>query len=70
MAKSVWKRLLKVIGPQDILARLGGDEFVLVLHDKTAAAAKDAMTSVLFAIARPYDAAPHNAYLGVSIGVA
>jgi diguanylate cyclase (GGDEF)-like protein len=64
------KRLLKVIGPQDILARLGGDEFVLVLHDKTAAAAKDAMTSVLFAIARPYDAAPHNAYLGVSIGVA
>lgn len=63
------KRLLKVMGQHGIVARLGGDEFVLVLPDKTAAEAKDAMTSVLFAIARPFDAAPHNAYLGVSIGV-
>jgi diguanylate cyclase (GGDEF)-like protein len=64
------RRLSKVIGPQDILARLGGDEFVLVLLNKDAHAAKEALTSVLFAIARPFDAAPHNAYLGVSIGVA
>lgn len=64
------KRLAKAIGPQDILARLGGDEFVLILKDKDASAAKEAMDSVLFAIARPYETAPHNAYLGVSIGLA
>ncbi|MGI9133598.1 MAG: putative bifunctional diguanylate cyclase/phosphodiesterase, partial [Rhodoferax sp.] len=64
------RRLLKLIGPQDMLARLGGDEFVLLLDNKPAIVAKDTLTSVLLAVARPYDTAPHNAYLGVSVGVA
>lgn len=64
------KRLTKVVGPDDIVARLGGDEFVLLLKGKDSVAAGSAMMNVLLAIARPYDTAPHNAYLGVSIGIA
>lgn len=64
------KRLVKLLGPEDMLARLGGDEFVLLYPGKTAEEAGHALKNVLLAIARPYDTAPHNAYLGVSIGVA
>lgn len=64
------KRLTRVIGPHDVLARLGGDEFVLMLHGLDADAAKNAAKNILMAMARPYDTAPHNAYLGVSIGIA
>jgi diguanylate cyclase (GGDEF)-like protein len=64
------RRLLKVIGPEDLLARLGGDEFVLLLSHKSAAEACAALKDVLLAVARPYEAAPHDAYIGASIGVA
>ncbi len=64
------RRLTKLIGPGDLMARLGGDEFVLLFADKHAMAAKSALKNILLAVARPYDTAPHNAYLGVSIGVA
>jgi diguanylate cyclase (GGDEF)-like protein len=64
------KRLTKLLGPSDVMARLGGDEFVLLFNDKDAQAAQQALKTVLLAVARPYDTAPHNAYLGVSIGVA
>lgn len=64
------KRLQKVLLPGDTLTRLGGDEFVMLFESKHAVAAKQALKNVLLAVARPYDTAPHNAYLGVSIGVA
>ncbi len=64
------KRLRKLLGPGDTMARLGGDEFVLLFDGKTAQATQQALKKVLLAVARPYDTAPHNAYLGVSIGVA
>jgi diguanylate cyclase (GGDEF)-like protein len=64
------KRLVKLVSPGDTMARLGGDEFVLLYVGKGAEAAKLALKNVLLAVARPYDTAPHNAYLGVSIGVA
>ena len=64
------RRLNKVLGPDDFLARLGGDEFVILLHNADAAGACSRLSGVLLAIARPFDTAPHNAYLGVSIGVA
>ena len=64
------KRLRKLLGPEDTMARLGGDEFVLLFEGKNALAAHQALKKVLLAVARPYDTAPHNAYLGVSIGVA
>jgi diguanylate cyclase (GGDEF)-like protein len=64
------KRLTKLLGPSDVMARLGGDEFVLLFDGKSAQAAQQALKNVLLAVARPYDTAPHNAYLGVSIGVA
>ncbi len=64
------KRLKKVLGSQGVLARLGGDEFVLLLPGKNVLDAKQVLKNVLTAIARPYDAAPHNAYLGVSAGIA
>ncbi len=63
------RRLTKLIGPGDVMARLGGDEFVLLFADKHAQAAKNALKNILLAVARPFDTAPHNAYLGVSIGV-
>jgi diguanylate cyclase len=64
------RRLNKILGPDDFLARLGGDEFVIMLGGSNAANASTRLSAVLLAIARPYDTAPHNAYLGVSIGVA
>lgn len=64
------RRLTKLIGPDDMLARLGGDEFVIVLVGTDAEQAAARLSSVLLAVARPYDTAPHNAYLGVSIGMA
>ena len=64
------KRLSKIIGPHDLLARLGGDEFVILFGDKNAAAASEPLNKVLLSISRPYDTAPHNAYLGVSVGLA
>jgi len=64
------KRLQKLLGPADLMARLGGDEFVILFDGKTAEQTQQALKNVLLAVARPYDTAPHNAYLGVSIGVA
>lgn len=63
------RRLTKLIGPDDMLARLGGDEFVIVLVSTDAEQAASRLSSVLLAVARPFDTAPHNAYLGVSIGI-
>jgi diguanylate cyclase (GGDEF)-like protein len=64
------RRLLKIMGPNDVLARLGGDEFVVLFSDRNAVGAQSVLSNVLLAIARPYDTAPHDAYLGVSVGVA
>lgn len=64
------KRLNRMVGPQDVFARLGGDEFVLLLGASDAAAAQGTAKNILLAVARPFDTAPHNAYLGVSIGLA
>ena len=64
------KRLIKLLGVGDLMARLGGDEFVLLFEGKSASAALQALKKVLLAVARPYETAPHDAYLGVSIGVA
>ena len=64
------KRLQKLMEPEDVLARLGGDVFVMLYRGLNATDTQAALKNVLLAIARPFDAAPHNAYLGVSIGVA
>lgn len=64
------KRLLKIMGPTDILARLGGDVFVILFKDKSASDTQLVLKNVLLAIARPYDANGSTVYLGVSIGVA
>jgi diguanylate cyclase (GGDEF)-like protein len=68
--KETTRRLGKLMGANDVLARLGGDEFVMILAGANATDAGARLASVLLAIARPYDTAPHNAYLGVSIGLA
>ncbi len=64
------RRLLKLMTDSEVLARLGGDEFVILFKNKSVQAARDVLSKVLLAIARPFDTAPHNAYLGVSIGLA
>jgi len=63
------RRLQKLIEPDDLLARLGGDVFVMLFKDMSATDVQAVLKNVLLAMARPFDAAPHNAYLGVSIGV-
>jgi diguanylate cyclase (GGDEF)-like protein len=64
------KRLQKLLSAGDIMARLGGDEFVILFDGKGAQPAQQTLKNVLLAVARPYETAPHNAYLGVSIGLA
>jgi len=64
------KRLNKIVGPQDVFARLGGDEFVLLMVEADLAKAQATARGILLAMARPFETAPHNAYLGVSIGLA
>jgi diguanylate cyclase (GGDEF)-like protein len=64
------KRLNKIIGSQDVFARLGGDEFVMLIIGADLATAQAKARGILLAVARPYETAPHNAYLGVSIGLA
>jgi diguanylate cyclase (GGDEF)-like protein len=64
------KRLTRIVASDDVLGRLGGDEFVLLLAGQDAVTAHAVAKNALLAIARPYDTAPHNAYLGVSIGIA
>ena len=64
------RRFNKIIADNGIVARLGGDEFVIVLPNANAAEAAGWLYDILLVTARPYDTAPHNAYLGVSIGVA
>lgn len=64
------RRLRKLMSGSEVLARLGGDEFVILFKEKSVDAAQALLSKVLLAIARPFDTAPHNAYLGVSIGLA
>ena len=63
-------RLLKTIEEVDFIARLGGDEFVVVLNNDEVDRDLKILDRIRLAIARPYETAPHDAYLGVSIGVA
>ena len=64
------RRLRKLMSDDEVLARLGGDEFVILFKSKTVQEAREVLARVLLAVARPFDTAPHNAYLGVSIGLA
>jgi diguanylate cyclase (GGDEF)-like protein len=64
------QRLTRLTLLPNLVARLGGDEFVMLLPDKDAHASQALMQEVLFAIARPYHVAGHQAYLGASIGLA
>ena len=64
------KRLRKILDAGDILARLGGDVFCMLFAGQNSNDVHAILKNVLMSIARPFDAAPHNAYLGASIGVA
>jgi len=65
------KRLVKVIGDNNVAVRLGGDEFVLVLEEIIDLTdTNNILNRVLRAIARPYVGEFHEAYLTASIGVA
>jgi diguanylate cyclase (GGDEF)-like protein len=64
------KRMNKIVGPHDVFARLGGDEFVMLIVGADIATAQATARGILLAVARPFETAPHNAYLGVSIGLA
>lgn len=66
------ERLSRVIDKdRDLVARLGGDEFVILLDNANDDDRINSIISrVLYYIARPYNAASNDAYLGCSIGLA
>ncbi|MBZ5488867.1 EAL domain-containing protein [Halomonas aquamarina] len=67
----VARRLVNVVGSEDIVARMGGDEFVILQvgidHD---AEVIDLVERLLPTLARPYRIDTHELYLTASIGIA
>ncbi len=64
------KRLAKIAGSENIIARLNGDQFVLLAKGRNALQVSEDVAEILYAVARPYDTAPHDVYLSASIGIA
>jgi diguanylate cyclase (GGDEF)-like protein len=64
-------RLSKLLRSSDTLARLGGDEFAIVQTGVAGEEDIDALcTRILAAVREPFDMLGHQAFVGVSIGIA
>jgi diguanylate cyclase (GGDEF)-like protein len=64
------KRLHKAVGQSDLVARLGGDEFAIIFNGYGSnAAVIKVLDKIIQAMGRPFNTNPHEAFLGVSIGV-
>ena len=64
------KRLSKESSSGNVFAHLNGDQFVLLAQGRDAIETSEDVTKILYALARPYDTAPHDVYLSASIGIA
>ncbi|MBM1172790.1 putative bifunctional diguanylate cyclase/phosphodiesterase [Microvirga arabica] len=64
-------RLTKLLRSSDTVARLGGDEFAIVQTGIAGDEDIDALcTRILAAVREPFDILDHQAFVGVSIGIA
>jgi diguanylate cyclase (GGDEF)-like protein len=64
-------RLSSLVRHTDTVARLGGDEFAILLCDVASNADVESLCSrILDAVRRPFNVLGHQAFVGVSIGVA
>lgn len=64
-------RLSNLLGGSETLARLGGDEFAIVQTGVTGEGDIDSLcTRILSAVREPFDILGHQAFVGVSIGIA
>jgi len=64
-------RLSKLLRSSDTLARLGGDEFAIVQTGIAGEGDIEALcTRILAAVREPFDVLGHQAFVGVSIGIA
>jgi diguanylate cyclase (GGDEF)-like protein/PAS domain S-box-containing protein len=71
LLRSAARRLLSLIGPQDIVARLGGDEFaVLLANAADQASVLDRADAMVETLSRPFSIGGQRAIIGASIGVA
>ncbi|MBN3791080.1 EAL domain-containing protein [Burkholderia sp. Ac-20353] len=70
LLRSVASRLAGCVGERHALTRVGGDEFVILVDDCDEPDTLAALArQVIDAIARPFEAANNEYYLGVSIGI-
>ncbi|KWI69876.1 putative bifunctional diguanylate cyclase/phosphodiesterase [Burkholderia ubonensis] len=70
LLRGVASRLAGCVGERHALTRVGGDEFVILVDDYDAPDDLAALARrVIDAIARPFDVANNEYYLGVSIGI-
>ncbi|MCW0060241.1 GGDEF domain-containing protein, partial [Burkholderia pseudomallei] len=70
LLRSVASRLAGCVGARHALTRVGGDEFVILVDDYDAPDDLAALArQVIDAIARPFDVANNEYFLGVSIGI-
>ncbi|MGU7772028.1 putative bifunctional diguanylate cyclase/phosphodiesterase [Burkholderia sp. MR1-5-21] len=70
LLRSVASRLAGCVGERHALTRVGGDEFVILVDDCNEPDSLAAIArQVIDAIARPFEVANNEYYLGVSIGI-
>ena len=68
---AVGQRLKELMGPADVVARLGGDEFAIVHICHAGPKGPLALAeTIIGAIAKPFDVAGSEAFVGTSIGIA
>lgn len=71
LLRQVAQRLAAIVGSSGMVARLGGDEFmVLVPGTVDEALLADLAGRIVGAIAEPFRLGPHEANIGVSVGIA
>jgi len=70
LLEAVGQRLAQFVGEGEIVARLGGDEFAIVhLHGQEVASMLLSQ-GIIEAVAKPFDVAGSEVFIGVSIGIA
>ena len=70
LLEAVGQRLKQFVGEGEIVARLGGDEFAIVhLHGQEVASMLLSQ-GIIEAVAKPFDVACSEVFIGVSIGIA
>lgn len=71
LLKLVAERILRLLGPDDLLARVGGDEFVILqIKGEQPHAAETLARKVIEIVGRTYLVHGHSVQVGASVGIA